>query len=74
MVIVDRLKEVMKFRGHHVSPSELEEVILEHPDVVEAAVVPIPHDVDIEQPMAFVKKVPGSEVNIRPFLKRLLSY
>ena len=53
----------MKFRGHHVSPSEIEEILLNHPGVMEVAVVPIPHPLDIEHPMAFVKKVPGCDVN-----------
>lgn len=52
----------MKFRGHHVSPYELEEVLLRHPGVMEAAVVPLPHSVDLERPMAFVKRVPGADV------------
>ncbi|XP_014225792.1 4-coumarate--CoA ligase 1-like [Trichogramma pretiosum] len=60
--IVDRLKEVMKFRGHHVSPSEIEQVLNAHDGVIEAAVVPVPHELDLERPMAFVKKVPGSKV------------
>ena len=61
--IHDRIKEVMKFRGHHVSPSEIEELLVKHTDVIEAVVVPVPHDLDIERPMAFVKKVEGSKVN-----------
>ncbi|XP_058805438.1 uncharacterized protein LOC131672315 [Phymastichus coffea] len=62
LFIVDRIKEVMKFRGHHVSAIEIEEVLLRHPDVIEAAVVPVPHDTDIERPMAFVKKIAASKV------------
>ena len=60
--IVDRIKEVMKFRGHHVSPNEIEELLLNHPGVLEVAVVPVPHLLDIERPMAFVKKIPGHNV------------
>lgn len=52
----------MKFRGHQISPYELEEILLKHPGVMEVAVVPIPHDLDLERPMAFVKKVPGFNV------------
>lgn len=64
LFIVDRIKEIMKFRGHHVSPYELEDIILKHPGVMEAAVVPIPHEMDLERPMAFVKKLPGVEVTV----------
>ncbi|XP_014203354.1 luciferin 4-monooxygenase-like [Copidosoma floridanum] len=62
IVIIDRLKEVMKYQNHQVSPAEVEEVLLAHPDVVEVSVVPIPHDIDGEHPMAFVKKVANSKV------------
>lgn len=68
IIISDRIKDVMKFRGHHVSPNELEECILKHAAVMEAVVVPVPHDLDIERPMAFVKKVPGCQVIIRALL------
>lgn len=60
--IVDRLKEVMKFQGHHVSPTEIEELLLSHPGVLEVAVVGVPNLVDGDHPMAFVKKVPDSNV------------
>ncbi|XP_003426690.1 4-coumarate--CoA ligase 1 [Nasonia vitripennis] len=60
--IVERLKQVMKFRAYHISPSEIEAVLLSHPAVMEVAVVPLPHELDGERPMAFVAKAPGSEV------------
>ncbi|XP_023245026.1 4-coumarate--CoA ligase 1-like [Copidosoma floridanum] len=63
IVIVDRLKEVMKYRGHQIAPSEIEEYLMSHNAVLEAAVVPIPHDFDIEIPMAFVQRVPGFKVS-----------
>lgn len=67
IIISDRIKDVMKFRGHPVSPNELEECILKHPAVMEAVVVPVPHDLDLERPMAFVKKVPGYQVSSKIF-------
>lgn len=60
--LTDRLKEVMKYCGHHVAPAEIENLLLTHPAVLEVAVVPVPHEVDVERPMAFVKKVSGAEV------------
>lgn len=62
IVVVDRIKEVMKYRGYHVSPSELEDIIQKHPAVMEVAVVAVPHEIDLERPMAFVKKAPDQEV------------
>lgn len=62
--IIDRLKEVLKFRGHHVSPFEIEEILVNHPGVMEVAVVAVPHEMDLERPMAFVTKVLGAKVYI----------
>lgn len=52
--IVDRLKEIMKVRGFQVAPAELEGCILDHPDVADTCVVPIPDDYSGEVPLAFV--------------------
>ncbi|XP_033221599.1 luciferin 4-monooxygenase-like [Belonocnema kinseyi] len=60
--IVDRLKEVIKYRGHHVSPIEIESLLAKHPEVLDVAVVPVPHSVDDEHPMAFVVKAKNSDV------------
>ncbi|MHA6794531.1 AMP-binding enzyme [Pseudonocardia bannensis] len=52
--IVDRLKELIKYKGYQVAPAELESVLLTHPDVLGAAVVGIPHLEGGEAPKAFV--------------------
>jgi acyl-CoA synthetase (AMP-forming)/AMP-acid ligase II len=52
--IVDRLKELIKYKGYQVAPAELEAVLLAHPAVVDAAVIPSPHEVAGEVPKAFV--------------------
>lgn len=52
--IVDRLKEIMKVRGFQVAPAELEGCILDHRDVADTCVVPIPDDYSGEVPLAFV--------------------
>lgn len=52
--IVDRLKELIKYKGYQVAPAELEAVLLTHPDVLDAAVIGIPHDEGGEAPKAFV--------------------
>ncbi|KAK2589254.1 hypothetical protein KPH14_007815 [Odynerus spinipes] len=62
LYIVDRIKEILKYRGYHVSPTEIENFLQTHPDVVEAAIVGIPHLEDDEHPLAFVSVVPGSKV------------
>lgn len=43
LYIVDRVKDVIKSGGVNVYPSEIEEVLLMHPDVMEAAVIGVPH-------------------------------
>lgn len=52
--VVDRLKELIKYKGYQVAPAELESVLLTHPDVLDAAVVGIPHEEGGEAPKAFV--------------------
>ncbi|XP_046992268.1 4-coumarate--CoA ligase 1-like [Schistocerca americana] len=60
--VVDRVKELVKYRGVHVSPSELEAWLLGHPQVSEAVVVGLPHDEDQEHPAAFVVLAQGATV------------
>ncbi|KAG0541367.1 hypothetical protein BDA96_02G010400 [Sorghum bicolor] len=61
--IVDRLKELIKYKGYQVPPAELESLLQTHPDIVEAAVVPYPDDEAGELPVAFVVRRPGSHLN-----------
>lgn len=55
--IVDRLKELIKYKGYQVPPAELEAVLLSHPAIADAAVIGV-HDADSgeEIPKAFVVK------------------
>ena len=52
--IVDRLKELIKYKGYQVAPAELEAMLMEHPAVVDVAVVGIPDEVAGEIPKAWV--------------------
>src|SRR5947209_6278327 len=52
--IVDRLKELIKYKGFQVAPAELEAVLLTHPLVADAAIVSSPDDEAGEVPKAFV--------------------
>jgi acyl-CoA synthetase (AMP-forming)/AMP-acid ligase II len=52
--IVDRLKELIKFKGLQVAPAELEAVLLSHPSIADAAVVPCADEEAGEIPKAFV--------------------
>jgi acyl-CoA synthetase (AMP-forming)/AMP-acid ligase II len=52
--IVDRVKELIKYKGFQVAPAELEAVLLTHPAVADAAVIPCRDDEAGEVPKAFV--------------------
>jgi acyl-CoA synthetase (AMP-forming)/AMP-acid ligase II len=54
LTIVDRLKELIKYKGLQVAPAELEASLLSHPAVADAAVVPYPDADAGEVPKAFV--------------------
>ncbi|XP_067011346.1 uncharacterized protein [Anabrus simplex] len=60
--IVDRTKELIKVKGNQVSPTELENIIMELPDVSDVAVVGIPDDKAGEIPRAFVVLRPNSKL------------
>ena len=59
--IVDRVKELIKYKGFQVAPAELEAILLTHPAVADAAVIPCKDDEAGEVPKAFV--VVKSEVS-----------
>ena len=52
--IVDRVKELIKYKGFQVAPAELEAILLTHPSVADTAVIPCPDDEAGEVPKAFV--------------------
>ncbi|HCX31277.1 MAG TPA: 4-coumarate--CoA ligase family protein [Blastocatellia bacterium] len=52
--IVDRAKELIKYKGFQVPPAELEALLLAHSQVADAAVIPCPDDEAGEVPKAFV--------------------
>ena len=58
--IVDRLKELIKYKGFQVPPAELEALLVTHPAVADAAVIGIPDDEAGELPKAFVALKPGA--------------
>ena len=56
---VARKKEVLRRRGLNLSPAEVEDAILAHPAVLEAAVVGVPSELTEEEVKAFVVAAPG---------------
>jgi acyl-CoA synthetase (AMP-forming)/AMP-acid ligase II len=61
--VVDRVKELIKYKGYQVAPAELEAVLLNHPEIADAAVIGVPEkETGEELPKAFVVRSPGSEL------------
>jgi acyl-CoA synthetase (AMP-forming)/AMP-acid ligase II len=58
--IIDRLKEMIKHKGYQIAPAELESLLLTHPAIADAAVIPIPDEEAGEVPKAFV--VPSGQI------------
>lgn len=58
--IVDRLKELIKYKGMQVAPAELEALLVTHPAVSDAAVIPAPDEEAGEVPKAFVVLKPAA--------------
>ncbi|MFC9330365.1 AMP-binding protein [Kitasatospora sp. NPDC057015] len=62
LFVVDRVKELIKYKGYQVAPAELEALLLTHPQIADAAVIGV-HDADgVERPKAFVVRAPGSSL------------
>ena len=56
---VARRKEVLRRRGQNLSPAEVEDAVLTHPDVLEVAVVAVPSELTEDEVKAFVVARPG---------------
>jgi len=61
--IRDRKKQLIKYKGYSVFPKEVEELLMKHPDIIEAAVAGIPHEEFGEAVKAWVEIAPGSDLN-----------
>lgn len=67
--IVDRLKELIKYKGYQVPPAELEALLLTCPGVKDAAVIGIPNEEAGELPAAFIVKQDGSDIRAEDIVK-----
>ncbi|XP_027330184.1 4-coumarate--CoA ligase 1-like [Abrus precatorius] len=63
LFIVDRLKELIKYKGFQVAPAELEAMLIAHPNISDAAVVSMKDEVAGEVPVAFVVRSNGSKIS-----------
>ncbi|GJW70117.1 4-coumarate--CoA ligase 9-like protein [Tanacetum coccineum] len=63
LFVVDRLKELIKYKGYQVPPAELEHILHSHPEITEAAVIPYPDELAGQVPMGFVVRRKGSTID-----------
>ncbi|MBA0658706.1 hypothetical protein Goklo_010890 [Gossypium klotzschianum] len=77
LFIVDRLKELIKYKGFQVAPAELETMLIAHPDIIDAAVVGMKDEAVGEVPVAFVVKSGKSEISedeIKQYISKQVVY
>ena len=61
VTILDRKKEMIKYKGYQIAPAELEALLMEHPAVMDSAVIPKRDAESGEVPKAFILLRPGQE-------------
>jgi acyl-CoA synthetase (AMP-forming)/AMP-acid ligase II len=74
--VTDRIKELIKYKGFQVAPAELEAILVTHPAVADAAVVPSPDPAAGEVPKAFiVLREPATPAELMAWLsERVAAY
>ncbi|XP_058728737.1 4-coumarate--CoA ligase 1-like [Vicia villosa] len=73
LFIVDRLKELIKYKGFQVAPAELEAIILSHPQISDVAVVPMQDEAAGEVPVAFVVRSNGDIETTEDEIKKFVA-
>lgn len=68
LLFMDRMKDMIKTGGENVASVKVEEVLLRHPAVANAAVVGVPHPHWVEGIAAFVMAKPGMEISAEVLL------
>lgn len=71
--IVDRLKELIKYKGFQVPPAEIEAILLTHEDIFDAAVIGVPDERAGELPFAFVVRKPNTKLSEKDVIEFVAS-
>jgi len=67
--IVDRVKELIKYKAYQVPPAELEGLLLSHPKIADAAVIGIPDEEAGELPKAFIVLKPEQQLSANEIIE-----
>ncbi|XP_024531436.1 4-coumarate--CoA ligase-like 7 [Selaginella moellendorffii] len=69
LYVVDRIKELIKYKGFQVAPAELEALLLSHSQVVDAAVIPFPDEEAGQVPLAVIVRKQGCSLDGQGVMK-----
>jgi len=72
-IITGRIKDMIKRGGENISPAEIEDLIITHPDVAQVSVVGMPDPVLSERVCAYVQLRPGAKLNFEDIISFLKS-
>jgi acyl-CoA synthetase (AMP-forming)/AMP-acid ligase II len=72
--ITGRLKDIINRGGIKINPTDLENLITAHPNVIQCAIVPMPDDVLGEKSCLFVTLVPGTELDLKAVTDYLVEH